>query len=461
MTPVTSKRPPKHQQETTSQVRPSLGTLKLKNGFVVTPDGIKRQDLVIRKGRINCRSTEPSCEQVIDAAGQYILPGFVDIHTHGRELFDFTTGRFHPAGGPSDRAPETYAAALTRLARRAAAFGVTSFYLSSFAAAIETLSHCYAQLAQYCARHSHTTDRARLLGGFLEGTFIHPTMAGAQNPDFVFTPDIKTFDRIAGHESIKLVNVVPDYGPAGYRLTEQLTQRGLIVGAGHTNATKEQIDQAVKAGLKYCIHFTNGPTGNSYKPFHGGGAVEAVLQHEDLYAELILDGYHVAPAYVRAIIERKTPERIIAVTDTMFAAGAQLDRFEVGGVRGRAVDHGQCLFVEGKDNTLFGSCLTMQRGFCNLLNWLTTDMPGIWRRRHPACPFNDVLTDLTKMFATNPCQLLGLDQQGFGAITEGAPADLTILKITGDPGAYDVNVTLTTVAGNVIYRSDQPDPSGP
>ncbi|MHC4695049.1 MAG: hypothetical protein ACYS67_20145, partial [Planctomycetota bacterium] len=136
----------------------------------------------------------------------------------------------------------------------------------------------------------------------------------------------------------------------------------LVVGAGHCNATCEQIEEAIRAGLKYFIHFTNGPTGGSYKPFHGGGAIEAILKSDELYAEQILDGYHVNPAYVRDILRRKGPDRIIGVTDCLFAAGSQVTQFTGGGIRGALSESGEYFQVVEKPGTLFSSNLTMNRG---------------------------------------------------------------------------------------------------
>ena len=125
--------------------------------------------------------------------------------------------------------------------------------------------------------------------------FINPEMPGAQNPKFIFEPSRKIFDSIEDNSVIKMVNVVPDFGSKSCELTEYLTTKGIVVGAGHVAASCDQWENAIKAGLKYCIHFTNGPTGGSYKVFNGGGSIEAVLKFDEIYSELMLDGYHINP----------------------------------------------------------------------------------------------------------------------------------------------------------------------
>jgi len=247
--------------------------------------------------------------------------------------------------------------------------------------------------------------------------------------------------------------VAPDFGRAGYELTEYLTNKGVVVGAGHSNATCEQITEATRAGLKYFIHFTNGPTGGSYKPFHGGGAIEAVLKSDELYAEQILDGYHVNPAYVRDILWRKGADRIIGVTDCLFAAGSDVRQFTSGGIRGAISENGDHFQVVGKPGVLFSSNLTMDRGFANLLNWLTVDMQGIWNRLHDVLQLEQALVTAAKILSTNPCVLTRLDGKGYGSIIEGAKADLCVLDIVGPPGNYKVTVESTIVDGNTVYST--------
>jgi len=269
----------------------------------------------------------------------------------------------------------------------------------------------------------------------------------------VLEPTPYLFERIEDHGTIKLANVVPDAGCKSCELTECLTNKGIVVGAGHTNATCSQVADAIKAGLKYSIHFTNGPTGGSYKPFEGGGAIEAVLQFDELYAEQICDGFHVNPAYVRDIIKRKGVDKILGVTDCTFVAGSDLKQFSIAGVRGAVSDDGSYFYVVGKPNTLFSSNLTMNRGFANLLNWLTIDMQGIWNRRHEAMELEKALVATSKIFSTNACKLTGLEKEGYGSVVDGAKADLCVLDITGSPGNYRLTVESTIINGNTAYSA--------
>jgi N-acetylglucosamine-6-phosphate deacetylase len=429
-----------------------MKTVQLKGGFVVTGRGVERTDIVLRDGRIVLPGKEESCDQVVDITGKYVVPGFVDIHFHGYNLFEFTSGLYDVKSETFDNSPSAYDQGFEMLSKTLAKFGVTGFYVGTWASPIANLRNCYAQLYRYLSNASNQPG-ARILGGLLEGSFLNPKMAGAQNPDYVLQFVTDSFDEIEDKGTIKLANVVPDFGRPSYELTEYLTGKGIVVGAGHSSATCEQIMEATEAGLKYFIHLTNGPTGGSYKPFNGGGAIEAVLKSDELYAEQILDGYHVNPAYVRDILKRKRADRIIGITDCLFAAGSQVKQFTSGGIRGALSEDGRYFQVVGKANTLFSSNLTMDRGFGNLLNWLTIDMQGIWNRLHNALEFEEALVVVAKILSTNPCVLTGLGKKGYGSIADGAEADLCVLDITGSQGNYNVEVESTIVDGRIVYSA--------
>ncbi|MCP4261142.1 MAG: hypothetical protein GY774_27095 [Planctomycetes bacterium] len=429
-----------------------MKTIRLKGGFIVTPNSVEHTDVIMRDGSIEFAGDKDDCDEVIDVTGKYIVPGFVDIHFHGYNLFEFTSGLYDPKSETFDNSPSAYEHGLDMLRKTLARFGVTGFYVGTWASPVENLRNCFAQLNHYLSK-PQIQSGARLLGGLLEGSFINPQMAGAQNPDMILKFATDSFDSIEDKGAIKLVNVVPDFGQSSYELIEYLTGKGIVVGAGHCNATCEQIEEAIRAGLKYFIHFTNGPTGGSYKPFHGGGAIEAVLKSDELYAEQILDGFHVNPAYVRDILSRKGPDRIIGVTDCLFVAGSDIKQFSGGGIRGALSENGKYFHVVEKPGTLFSSNLTMNRGFTNLLNWLTTDMQGIWNRLHSGFDLDQALITTAKILSTNPCVLTQMDKKGCGSIVDGAKADLCVLDIAGASGDYKVTLEQTIVDGNTVYSS--------
>lgn len=426
-------------------------SIKFENASLVTEKGLKKVNCVLQDGLINPSKTKVSCDKTINLVGKYIVPGFVDIHFHGYNLFDFSAGMYNPKTKTFDSSEEAFLKGLKMLSTDLPKFGVTGFYVATVAESAETLRRCYSHLGKFLKKQAESPAGAKILGGLLEGSFISPDMAGAQNPEFVFKASKEAFDKIEDGGTIKLVLVGPDSGEPALELTKYLTSKDITVATGHTNATYNQVAEAIKAGLKYCIHFTNGPTGGSYKPFNGGGTIEAVLRFDELYAELIADGFHVNPLYIRDIIRRKGIDRIIGMTDCQFVAGSPIKTFTLGGTPGMVSEDGSHLRVANKKNTLFGSNLTMNRGFNNMLNWLTSEMEGIWNRKNPAVDFEQALCAAAKFYSTNPCKLTGLAKAGYGTIADGAKADLCVLDISGSQGNYKVRVDMTIVDGNVVY----------
>jgi len=438
----------------------------LKGGQAVTPDAVLQTDVVLEKGAVRLGAAAPpagadAADHVVDVSGKYILPGFVDIHFHGYRLFDFTVGMYDPKSRSFDSSADAYREGFALLEGLLPSFGVTGLFVATFAYPIGELRRCLGRLREHMNDHPPLSGPAdapaagtRIHGGLLEGTFLNPGMAGAQNPEHVFPPSLATFDALEDGGSLRLVNVVPDFGEKSFQLTRRLTERGIVVGAGHTDATARQVREAVQAGLRYVIHFTNGPTGGSYKPFEGGGAVEGILRSDELFAELIADGYHVNPAYVRDIIARKGAGRIIAVTDAIYASGSDLRELDIGGVKGRVSEDGRVFSVVGKKNTLFSSNLNMIQAFQNLLNWQTVELEGIWHRRHPALPLEEALLRTAGMCAANPCRLAGLAEEGFGRVADGMRPDLVVLDVRGEPGSFEVEVDMTLVDGRPVYARD-------
>ena len=255
-----------------------------------------------------------------------------------------------------------------------------------------------------------------------------------------------------------MVNVVPDYGETSLQLIGHLTDKGISAGAGHTKATADQVKMAIDNGLGYCIHFLNGPTGGSYKSFDNGGAVESILRDDRIYVELILDGLHVNSKYVRDVIGRKGIDKVMAVTDAMFASQAKgVTDFEMNGIPGRLSEDGRYVYVAGKKPlTLFSSVLTMDVAFSNLLSFLTQDTDGVWYRTHKAMSLERAIPAAARMCATNACSMLrmhGSEDPETGSIEEGKWADLVVADIEGQPGNYRIGIQMVFVRGNEVYSA--------
>lgn len=419
---------------------------------MVTGRAVVETDVLIRAGRIRLGGAGSRKGMArVDGRGLVLLPGFVDLHAHGYGGFDFTLGQYDAAADRFDGSAAALRAGLASYVARMPALGVTTGYLATTAASAEALRRRLGILAEFI---SSPAAGMRLPGAFLEGTFISKKMTGAMNPKLVLRPDAALFDRINAAGVVRLALVAPDGGGAALELVRHLVRRGVVVGAGHTAATAEELRAARRVGLSYMVHFLNGPTGSSFKPFDGGGAVEGALGDDGLFVELIADGYHVDPRYVRDLVARKICDRVVAVTDAMFAAGVRgLKKFRMNGMGGRVSADGKYMHVADRPEVLFGSRLDMPTAVGNLLSWLTRAVEGIWVRRHEAVGLEAALVAVARMTSGNAARLTGLDRElGIGEIANGRTADLALVRLSGRAGAYRVAVRRTWVGGREVFR---------
>ena len=434
----------------------------IRNGRIVTHERVLEGDVVIADGVLaqvggSARGVEGA--EVVDARGRYVLPGFVNLHVHGGVGFDLTAGVFDPARKAFDPDLGRYPEMLGKLAASFARHGVTRALLATVASSEERLQEVGGQVDAYVRGDRNGADGTRFEGVFLEGTFIkNPAFAGAQNPAHFQEADVETFDRLNDETGglIRYALVAPEWGERAVRLIEALAERGVLTGAGHTACTAHEYRAAVDAGMRMAVHLTNGPTGTSTKPFDGGGALEAALTCDEVYAELIMDGYHIYVGYVLDIIARKGLDRVCLITDAMFATEARgVREFAVEGIAGELNETGEYLRVLEKEGTLFGSVLTMDRGVRNALNWLTAGLPGVWRERHEPMAVEDALLAVTRFVAENPARALGLHDpdasrpraECIGSLEPGKRADVVVARIDGEPGALTVDVENVFVAG--------------
>ena len=415
---------------------------------VVLPDQVVRADVRIRGGRIVAIGPEmlpEPGETCISGEGRYLLPGFIDIHNHGAQGFDASLGCYRAETDSFELNENAFQAGLAEALAFYHRQGVTRVLPTSLAAPVADLLLSFGQIAAF-ATNPEQPLRHMIAGINLEGTFIKdPAYAGAQNSAYFCALDRGLFARLqaAADGRIRIVNLPPEHGYEGCAFTRYLCEQGVVVAGGHSAATSDQFDAAVDAGLRLGVHFLNGPSKSSSKPFAGGGAVESMLRRDEVSLELIVDGYHVAPAYVRDVIARKGPERIILITDSVFVNGrSDIRYFSLSGIPGQVSENGQYLQVRNKTDTLFGSVLCMDRGFSNVINWLTQPMTGVWTRQHEALSLDEALIQASRMASGQPAQLLGIYEQegksgaGTGSIGVGKWADAVLATVEAGPAGY-------------------------
>jgi len=357
----------------------------------------------------------------------YIVPGFIDVHVHGVDGTDSLDG----------------ADAIGSIAAHLPAYGVTAFCPTTVACGPAALRDALGQVRR--AREKPVAHGARVLPAHLESNFISPEYRGAQPLACLRTAAgalvAKAEDRShdapsdsGGAEAFTGADILAEIGRAmpdvgivtlapelegALELVDWLVARGRRVALGHSAATYEEALAAIAAGARHATHlFNRMPPRNHRAP----GLVGAILQTDEVAAELICDGVHVHPAVVRAVIAAKRPSRIMAITDGTAAAG--LPRGGSARLGGQRITAGASA-AHLDDGTLAGSILTMDRAFQMLVSTMGVS-----------------LVDAAAMCSTTPARELQL--VGHGLLAEGAVADLVVL-------GPNLDVVQTYVAGQLVY----------
>lgn len=254
-------------------------------------------------------------DKVIDADGLTLLPGFVDIHSHGRGGFDFCDA--------TDEAFETIGTGKT-------ADGVTSFLATGLTLPEEAL----AELCRCAVRYRQKGEGATCLGVHLEGPFFNAEMAGAQNPDYLRKPDAAFVKRLNAICPVKKVSLAPELEGAEACIRE-LVKAGIVVSGGHSAADYATFQRARAAGMTHLTHFCN-----AMLPIHHlrPTMVTGGLLADDVLVEIITDGVHLSDPMIELIARMKGPDRVMVITDAIRAAACPDGIYTLGGLRVRVAD---------------------------------------------------------------------------------------------------------------------------
>lgn len=287
----------------------------IKNCRIVSPGvDIPEGQIVIEDKRIVYAGVSladvPSDCNIIDANGAIAVPGFIDIHSHGRSNFDFC-----------DCTEEAFAT----IGRGKLEDGVTGFLATSLSVSYDDLRLLCQQAEQY---KKNITDGATLLGVHLEGPFFNPPCAGAQNPAYLKNPEIGIIDELNAISPVLKVSYSPEL-PGALEFTKALTERGIMPSGGHTEADYDCFEQHRAAGMKHLTHFCNVMTPVHHLRF---GMVGAGLMDDDVYVEMICDGVHLCDQMIALIAKLKGPERMMLITDAMRASAMPDGEYTLGGL---------------------------------------------------------------------------------------------------------------------------------
>lgn len=289
----------------------------------------------------------PAGTEVIDVKGAYITPGFIDTHLHG-------IGGY----GTEDADPDS----ILGMSERLADFGITGFFPTIYA---DTEERMFSSIDAVVSAIGEETG-AEILGIHVEGPFISPLRLGAQNPEGAKQVDIGLFNRIieAGKGHVVCMTVAPEL--RGMReLALTAIKKGIVLLAGHTNATYENILEGMQVGILHSTHFFNAMSRLHHR---NPGTVGAILIEKDMQCEVIADGVHVHPELVKLLLREKEVRNVVLVTDslkpTMQSDGILVANKEI------AVLADDGAFHRADDpETMLGSSLTMLQGIKNLVEW--------------------------------------------------------------------------------------------
>lgn len=360
----------------------------LKNGKVFTALGrFMEADVEIQGDRIVQVAPAGTLEgtEVIDAAGKYVTPGFVDIHIHGAAGDDFCD-----CVDGSDKYVRT-------MAQYLGSQGVTTFMGTTMAFSEEILENIFKTVRPLF----HQEGQGAVLRGVnMEGPFFNKGKKGAQAEEYIIDPDYQMFQRLfdVTGGNIRIVDVAPEL-PGCLEFIEKASKK-CTVSIAHTSATYEQAKAGFAHGATHTTHLFNAMPAFT----HRAPGVVGAAADDAAHVEMICDGIHLHPAVVRAVFALFGAERVCLISDSMRACGMPNGEYSLGGQKVFMNDGKATL----EDGTIAGSATCLAECF----------------RR--AVKFGVPLETALRAATINPAQAVGLFDE-LGSITAGKRADVLVL----------------------------------
>ncbi|WP_428897393.1 N-acetylglucosamine-6-phosphate deacetylase [Parelusimicrobium proximum] len=375
-------------------------TILLKNASAIMPEGIKKFDVLIRGEIIEkiSESISASADETIDLKGDYLSPAFIDGHIHG----------FGGKGTDIESADS-----LIGMSEYLAEKGVGSFCPTLYSAKPEKL----LKDLKLFAKAKGKEKGAKIIGLHLEGPFISPKKLGAMKAEDLAQISRPLLEQIwdAAEGTISAMTVAPELDNLEV-MTDFAKEKGILLQAGHTDATYQQMMRGFSLGIRHVTHLFN-----AMSPFNHrepGAAGSAMM--EDFSVEIIGDGAHVHPKVVGFIGRIKKPGQIVLITDALTPTKQASGRLLANG---EEVEFKDGFFRKKENGIISGSALTMLDGVKNLVSY-------------------GFSLELAVMAASaNPARLHKLHDRGL--IKEGLTADLTAFD-------KDFNLTLSIINGRIF-----------
>ena len=377
---------------------------KITNGKIITDTLNEGKNLYFDdKVIIDITEKDLPADEVIDAKGNYVSAGFIDIHTHGGGGSEFMDGSKE---------------AVIDACRIHLTHGTTSIYPTTLASSPDILFEALHDIKE--AMENEPDDVPHIMGAHLEGPYFSLNQSGAQNPKYITPPIKEDYEKALqiGKGVIKRWSFAPELSHTD-EFMDFLNEHGIVASIAHSDATYKDVKRVYDKGLRLATHLYSGmSTITRVGGFRVLGAIESCLLLDDMMVETIADGCHLPPELLRLIYKTKGADNICLVTDSMRAAGQNVKETVIGS-RGQGM---ACIVEDGvaklPDRTAFaGSVATADR----LIRTFYKDA-GV-----------DIVNTV-KMMTVNPAKIMKLASKG--KLEKGYDADIVI---------FDDNINIKNV----------------
>lgn len=336
----------------------------------------------------------------IDLEGACLAPGFIDTHIHGIE-----------GAGTDDMSAES----ILKMSEVLPKYGVTSFIPTLYSAPKDKL---FKGMLSIMKAMGHEKG-AKILGMHLEGPFISPERLGVQSPSSISPVDLDYMREIISLAQGSIVNMTVAPELKGMReLALLCLEYGIILQAGHTNATYQQMVEGMQARIMHVTHLFNAMSRIHHRD---PGVVGAVFIHPELSCEIIADGFHINPEIIKFLLRCKPIDKVVLVTDALKPTKQKAKHLYANG---EEVYLDKC-FIRKSDNVIAGSALTMIDGVKNLVSFGLSPEQAVQTASH------------------NPATIM--KQENIGLIAPGYDADMVVFD-------KDFNVLKTIIKGNIFEK---------
>ena len=390
-------------------------TIKIFNGKIITPEKIIDDGSVLVTGgtitAINEYNIDSGNAIEIDAQGNYISPGFIDIHVHGGGGYDFMDGNQE---------------AFLKIAETHARYGTTAMLPTTLTSTKAEILHI---LDVYEEANRRNTQGARFLGMHLEGPYFAMNQRGAQDPRYIRNPDPAEYRDILSKSScIKRWSAAPELEGA-VEFGKYVKSKTVLPAIAHTDAIYEEVIVAFESGYTLATHLYSAMSGVTRRnAFRYAGVIESAFLIDDMDVEIIADGLHLPAPLLKLVYKIKGANHTALITDAMRAAGTNVTESVLGNI-----DHGLRVIIEDgvaklPDRSAFAGSIA------------TADMLV----RTMIYTAGVSLTDSVKMMTSTPARILGISEKK-GEIAVGKDADIVIFD-------SNIEVTMTMIGGKIIRR---------